>query len=235
MKSPRRSALYLGFLLFLGWGTLAAGQNRPLDFGEFVSILETDASGNYEYVGGLPDPDLPVSNLVHFTLNTRGRNLIQCGCTVCDSSCVSTDTYLYFPAARTNNNDVTRYRVTSGLTIDRSTSLFLAGSDQYVSILQFEDGYVGSLDANPLPPMFTVVQAPLVNVSNIRFRPDEMRTQVNDHSDGPQAFRFSNSSPTQFELIDTFLDRAKIDIEGPGSYRLQAVRFELQGAIDSGL
>ena len=123
--------------------------------------------------------------------------------------------YLYFPPGN--------YFLNNPVVIDRTTSLFMHGSG-YANDVQGTRVFA----TDPTQPMFIVQDAPLISVAGMHLWPGGTDLDA-------RVFHFQNSAPTEFELMDSLVRRGVIEIQGPGSFRIQGVTLQPSAWVGSPL
>ena len=114
------------------------------------------------------------------------------------------------------------YTLANPVTISRSSSLFIHGADRVSTRL---------IAATPTQPMFVVTAAPLIQLAGVSLEPTFSASSTIDS----KAIIFSNAAPVEFEMLDSQLGAAQIDISGPGTYHLQAPVIRTNGKVRSAI
>lgn len=104
------------------------------------------------------------------------------------------------------------YRIDNPVIIERNRPLYLHGGSRIDTIIT---------PKNPDLPLFVTKEASLVNLAGLHI----VGAEVVDYRN----FSFVNRKPLQFEMQDCFIDGGVIDVQGPGSYRLQATYVNGRG------
>lgn len=112
------------------------------------------------------------------------------------------------------------YTIANPVAIDRASSLFVHCADRYKTILIARD---------PTQPLFVVRNAPLLNITGCRIFPGSV-TRTNIHA---RAITFTNSTPVAVEFQDCTIDQAQLELNGPGSFRIQNCVFAPGGRVTS--
>lgn len=112
------------------------------------------------------------------------------------------------------------YTLSNPVTINRSTSLFLHGVDRVSTRL---------IAATPTQPMFIVTAAPLIQLASVSLEPTFSASSTIDS----KAIQFSQAQSLAFEMLDTQLGAAMLDIAGPGTYHMQAPVVRTNGKVQT--
>jgi hypothetical protein len=111
------------------------------------------------------------------------------------------------------------YMLQNPVTINRTGSLYLHGIDRNGTLL---------VAANPAQPLFVVTAAPLINIAGVALFPTTTTTLS-------RAIKFQNTQPVALEMFESMLLNSTIEIDGPGSYRLQSISIYPAGLTDAGV
>jgi len=117
--------------------------------------------------------------------------------------------YIYFPRRD--------YTLNNPVVINRTTSLFMHGSDRVFTRI---------IPSDPSQPLFIVQEATLINIAGLEFWSGG--TALNS-----RAFLIQNSTPMEFEMLDSFIKSSSLEIKGPGSFRLQGTVIQSRGQVTS--
>jgi hypothetical protein len=114
------------------------------------------------------------------------------------------------------------YTLQNPVTINRSGVLYLHGIDRLETTL---------VAANPSQPLFIVTAAPLISIAGVSLFP----TEAAQGTTLSRAIKFQNAQSVTLEMFESVVDDSTIEIDGPGSYRLQAVSFYPNRMTDAGV
>lgn len=112
--------------------------------------------------------------------------------------------YIYLPPGE--------YRINNPIVIDRTDPLFMHGGSRMDTILK---------PKNPAQPLFIIKNASLINFAGLYF----LGAPVMEY----RMLFFQNIAPLQFEMLDCFFDQSILNIQGPGSYRVQGTYVSNRG------
>jgi hypothetical protein len=114
------------------------------------------------------------------------------------------------------------YYLDNPVVIDRTESLYLHGQDRMYTVLAAK---------NPSQPLFVVRNAPLLNFAALHFLP----TGILPSTVNARAILTQNAAPLVFEMLDCELERSALEIQGPGTYQIQAPKLNPGGRVSSPL